>query len=295
VCIAARRVAFERLASLWGKAKFPPMVIIDGEEDTRIRHELWAKYPFSVYFKRDYVWGMCGRALDYLEVARSFKGDSSLFRRTYPLPLGVALESIPDTEAVEKDIDVSYIGRASHRSRVKAVKLLKHQDIVHFDGGLYQDPGDKMYKLKGNWIERMKDKCFPRMASRPSFVCARLEPETDGSGYSPYFDHIRRSKVAISLRGGGLTPPIRYYEIVACRTLLLSDPPSSIIPNNFEHGRHAVFFRKDMSDLVKLAHYYVHNDAEREAIVKEGYAHLLKYHTCERRAEYFLDICRRVI
>jgi hypothetical protein len=29
--------------------------------------------------------------------------------------------------------------------------------------------------------------------------------------------------------------------------------------------------------------------------VREGRAHLLKYHTCERRAEYFLDACRRLL
>ena len=35
--------------------------------------------------------------------------------------------------------------------------------------------------------------------------------------------------------------------------------------------------------------------AERERITAEGRAHLLKYHTCERRAEYFLNICQRLV
>ena len=108
-----------------------------------------------------------------------------------------------------------------------------------------------------------------------------------------YYRQIATSKVALSFRGGGVTPPPRYYEIVACRALLISDPPETVIPNNFEQGRHAVFCRGDLRDLADLVRYYVSNDAEREAMVSEGYHHLLKYHTCERRADYFLECCRR--
>ena len=71
--------------------------------------------------------------------------------------------------------------------------------------------------------------------------------------------------------------------------------PDIVIPKNYQHRRHAVFCRPDLSDLKELALYYVRHDAEREAIAAEGYSHLLKYHTCERRAEYFLDICTKVM
>lgn len=54
-----------------------------------------------------------------------------------------------------------------------------------------------------------------------------------------------------------------------------------------------MFCRRDLSDLAGLVRHYVRNDGEREAIVSEGYRHLVKHHTCERRAEYFLDLCRR--
>ena len=75
--------------------------------------------------------------------------------------------------------------------------------------------------------------------------------------------------------------------------MLLSDRPETLIPNDFEDRRHAVFCKRDLSDLEALVRYYLCEDAEREAIAAEGRAHLLKYHTCERRAEYFLDVCAR--
>ena len=101
-----------------------------------------------------------------------------------------------------------------------------------------------------------------------------------------------RSKIALSLRGGGFDT-LRYWEIVASKTLLVSEWPDIAIPHNFEHGKHAVFCRPDLSDLMEVVRYYVQHDEEREAITANGYAHLLKYQTCEQRAEYFLDICRR--
>jgi spore maturation protein CgeB len=77
--------------------------------------------------------------------------------------------------------------------------------------------------------------------------------------------------------------------------MLLSDVPEAIIPNGFEDRRHAVYCKADLSDLADLVRHYIQEEAEREAIVNDGIAHLLKYHTCERRAEYFLGICQRAL
>jgi len=68
-----------------------------------------------------------------------------------------------------------------------------------------------------------------------------------------------------------------------------------VIPNDFVDRRHAVYCKSDLSDLEKLVRHYLDAEAEREAIVAEGRAHLLKYHTCERRAEYFLDVCAKML
>ena len=76
---------------------------------------------------------------------------------------------------------------------------------------------------------------------------------------------------------------------------MLSDKPEALIPNDFVDRRHAVYCRPDLRDLEPLVRHYLREDAEREAIAREGHAHLLKYHTCERRAEYFVDVCRRVL
>ena len=296
ICLPPRPVALSTLDSLQQSyTPLPPLVLLDGEEDTRIRHELLARYPVQLYFKRDYIWGTRNRLWDFIDAARSFKWNRSLFNRTFPLPLGVALQSIPSNPCEERILDISYTGRSSHSCRPKVIKLLKKATTFQFNGGLYRDQDDRSYKMKGSSIERLKDKFIHSSANPPDYEVAKLSPYPDSHGHNPYFDQIFRSKVALSLRGGGFTPPIRYYEIVACKTLLLSDIPYSVIPNNFIHKTHAVFFQRNLSDLLELAEHYIRHDTERQDIIENGYRHLINYHTCEKRAEYFLDICRKAL
>ncbi|MDT7041802.1 glycosyltransferase family protein [Candidatus Nitronereus thalassa] len=296
MCFAPRPVAFKTLDALQKSGiPLPPLILFDGEEDSRIRHELLARYPIQLYFKRDYVWGTRNRAWDFIDATRAFHWNRSLFARTHPLPLAVALPTIPPIPDMQKTFDISYTGRSSHPCRPKVVNILRRTSTFKFDGGLFRDPYDQTYKMKGTWIERAKDKYLPSIASPPPYEVARLSPSLDHPGIPPYFHQIFQSKIAVSLRGGGLTPPIRYYEIVACKTLLLSDIPYSVIPNNFIHKVHAVFFKRNLTDIVELVEYYLRHDAERQEIIEQGYQHLIKYHTCEKRAEYFLDICRKAL
>jgi Glycosyl transferases group 1 len=296
ICFAPRPVAFQSLDMLLKtEVPLPPLILFDGEEDARIRHELLARYPIRLYFKRDYVWGTRNRAWDFIDAVRAFHWDRSLFARTFPLPLAVALPTIPTIPHIEKTIEISYTGRSSHPCRPKVVNTLRRASTFHFDGGLFRDPGDRTYKMKESLLERVKDKYFPYTATPPQYEVSRLSPDSDNLGNNPYFHQIFQSKIAVSLRGGGLTPPIRYYEIVACKTLLLSDIPYSVIPNNFIHKVHAVFFKRNLTDIVELAEYYLQHDAERQEIIEHGYQHLLNYHTTEKRAEYFLDICRKAL
>ncbi len=294
ICFSPRSIALNTLNSLLhAKAPMPPLVILDGEEDSRIRHDLLARYPIQLYFKRDYIWGTRNQIWDFIDAAQSFRWNRSLFRRTFPLPLGVALQTIPPNPNLERTLDISYTGRSSHPCRPKVISMLKHATTFQFNGGLYRNQDDRPYKMKESWTKRLKDKYFPSDASPPNYEVSKLSPDPDSHGNNPYFDQIFRSKVALCLRGGGFTPPIRYYEIVACKTLLLSDIPYSVIPNNFIHKTHAVFFQRNLSDIMELAEFYIQHEAERQEIVEKGYQHLINYHTCEKRAEYFLDICRK--
>jgi len=289
VCVASfRRECLDECADLYGRVPFPPMVFVDGSDDTRIRHEVLARYPVRLYFKRDYGWKRGNAWKDRWALATTFRGDRVLFDRTVPLPLSLVTETLPTLNNVTKTIDVSYRGRASHPRRVRAIQILSGMKDIRFSGAVYASPGDRKYKLKvGPW-ERLRTKLFN---NGPAELVDQQRKEDPGS----YYGEMAASKIAVALRGGGRTASLRYFEIVGMGAMLLSDAPETLIPNDFVDRRQAVYCRPDLRDLPELVRHYLREDTAREAIISEGRAHLLKYHTCERRAEYFLNMCARTI
>lgn len=288
VCLASfRRASIDECTHLYGRVPLPPIVFVDGEDGPNLRHDVVERFPIQVYFKRDYTLGLGSRIRDSWTWAWTFRGDRALFERTVPLPVSIVMETLPDFAAVWKEIDVSYRGRASHPRRVKAVEILRGMEGVKFAGGVYASPDDRRYKLKAGTLDRLRTKVLEDAPASETDRAKKQVPEA-------YYREIAASKIAVALRGGGLTASLRYFEIVAMGAMLLSDRPETLIPDNFVDRRHAVYCKPDLSDLEKWVRHYLHEDAERAAIAAEGRAHLLKYHTCERRAEYFLDVCAKM-
>jgi hypothetical protein len=288
-CLASfRQESLDECMQLYGRVPFPPLVYVDGEDDVNIRHDVIGRLPVSVYFKRDYAWKMGSPLGDLMGRLWTFRGDRKLFDRTYPFPLSIVVDALPNVGPVAKEIDVSYTGRASHPRRVKAVDILSRMEGVRFSGGVYASPDDRKYKLKAGGFERLRTKVFDDGPAPEADQQKKQAPDT-------YYREIAASRIAVALRGGGRTASLRYFEIVGMGTMLLSDAPETLIPNDFEDRRHAVYCKPDLRDLEALIRYYLSEEAEREAIAAGGRAHLLKYHTCERRAEYFLDVCARRI
>jgi hypothetical protein len=289
VCLASfRQESLDECARLYGSVPFPPMVFVDGEDSAGLRHDVVGRYPIRVYFKRDYIWKMGGRLRDFGALAWTFRGDRDLFERTVPLPLSIVMDALPDCGEVKKEIDVSYRGRASHPRRVKAVEILSGLEGVRFSGGVYASPDDRRYKLKAGRLERLRTKVLENGSASEADQQKKQTPEE-------YYREIAASRIGLALRGGGLTATLRYFEIAAMGTMLLSDHPETLIPDDFVDRRHAVYCKPDLRDLEMLVRHYLREEKEREAVTAEGRAHLLKYHTCERRAEYFLDVCAKRI
>ena len=289
VCLASfRKECLEECAELYKRAPFPPIVFIDGSDDSHIRHELPARYPIRVYFKRDYIWKIGSSWNDRMGFLWKFHGDRGLFGRTVPLPLSIVMETLPAFPHIEKNIDVSYRGRASHPRRPMAVAILSRLDGIRFSGGVYASSGDRRYKLKTGGVQRAWTKLFDNRPAAATDQELKQDPQA-------YYRELAASKIALHLRGGGQTATLRYFEIVGMGAMLLSDAPEALIPQDFVDRRHAVYCRPDLRDLESLVRHYLREDAGRETIVSEGRAHLAKYHTCERRAEYFLDVCARML
>jgi hypothetical protein len=288
VVSSVRRGALEAFQSLAGSVVGVPVVLLDGEDDGRIRTNLLESVGAGLYFKREYKSPPKSADRRWWRPANGAAGVPS-DDRVHPLPFSVTsalLAPLPSEPRV-KDVDISFIGRASNRKRVRAINLLRRTKDIRFEGGLYLDAADRRSKLAASWLGVATAKLIgdPRAPSREQV--AQL-------GTEPYRALLHRSKMALSVRGGGFDT-LRYWEIVASQTLLVSEPPDIMIPHNFEHGRHVMFCRHDLRDLPAIVRRLRDDDQTRQRMVEAAYGHLLAFHTSERRAAYLLDLCRRTL
>ena len=286
VVSSPRPGAMAALEALKRRVPMPPVILFDGEDDSAIREDAWKDSQAALYFKRELrlgaEHGLLGWWRNPIGTGRRQKRRDRLF----PLQLSVALEQIPRVEPRERVVDISYAARISHPKRKQAVDVLRGASEIHFEGGVYAEPTDRRSKLTSGlpqlWNKLRGDPVIP-LHERGTKLTSQM-----------YYDLLMRSRMALSVRGGGFDT-LRYWEIVATKTLLVSEQPDIEIPNNFLHGVHALFFKPDLSDLAGLVQAFAKEARACAAIAQRGYEHLLRHHTCERRAEFVLDTCRRML
>jgi hypothetical protein len=286
VVSSPRQGALEAYHSFAGQADCPPVVLLDGEDDALIRADVAVSIRAGLYFKREYRTTAKSANGNWLSEKRP-QGDGRLNGRIHPLPFSVTAAALSSMTPEERDIDISFVGRASHRKRVRAVNLLRRIKGIRFEGGVYLDGSDRRSKLAASWLGIATAKLLGDPRASDSAQAGKLGPEQ-------YRSLLQRSKMALSLRGGGFDT-VRYWEIVASKALLVSEPPDIVIPHNFEHGRHAIFCRHDLRDLPSIVRRLRDDDRARMEMAEAGYRHLLEFHTSERRAAYLLDLCHRML
>lgn len=170
----------------------------------------------------------------------------------HPLPMSFNHDRVRHYDVVKK-YDVSFWAVESDAIRVKALDLLQDK----FDcaaNGTVRNQVFSQYKRKGDF----------------------------------YLEELARCKIVLNFRGGGWDT-MRYWEVPAVGSFMISQRPQFVIPHNFEHEKHVVFCQDDLSDLIDLCDYYLKHNDKRERIAKQGRQHLLQYHTDVHRAEYILQ------
>lgn len=167
-----------------------------------------------------------------------------------PLTFGFNLSCLPYKLPNKKKYNVAFWAGESHPTRSKAFDMLKHQ----FDC-------DKNGTTKGVDLEN-----FSRKGSF-------------------YLEELAACKIHLSLRGGGFDT-LRYWEIPAVGSMLLSEPADIRIENNFSDGLNAIFCDPTVDDLLDLCKYYLKENSKREKIAINGKRHLLEFHTDVHRANH---------
>jgi len=183
--------------------------------------------------------------------------DQDYGKNVFPLPMCFNMDRARNVPK-EKKYQVSFWAVESAPIRVKALDLLSDQ-----------------FDCKANGTERNQK--FSKYKRKGEF----------------YLQELARCKIVLNFRGGGWDT-MRYWEVPAIGSFMISQRPQFVIPQNFEHEKHVVFCQDDLSDLIELCEYYLENETAREQIATNGKNHLLQYHTDVKRAEYIIQTIRSV-
>ena len=117
--------------------------------------------------------------------------------------------------------------------------------------------------------------------------------KAEGVDYKEWRKIYSSSKIALTIHyqdGKALCYQAspRVYEVLACKSFLLSDNQRDVI-RLFKPGKHLDIF-DNVDELRSKIDYYLNNEEERRAISRRGYEEVMDKHTYFHRVSQMLDI-----
>lgn len=166
--------------------------------------------------------------------------------------------------------------RAHNDERKELLAILKSLNV---NNSFYEliSPSQKAIE-----IMTKKGSCHPHYIHEGGIGMAQNED---------YLNQISNSLACISIPGGGFDT-LRFWEILARGSLLVSKRIDIEIYNSLEEGVHYLAF-DTKKELEELMQFVLQNPEKVNKIRKNGYKFALKNHTSVSRAEYFLQKVRR--
>ncbi|MDG7037378.1 MAG: glycosyltransferase family 1 protein [Nitrososphaerota archaeon] len=260
-----------------------PIGIVDDRDDPVVLK--LASLPNVVYFKREYRYmpqgaiSSIGYWLSWMHLARRLGSERLLS---------------PTREHLLRN-----------RGKILPLPLTVSNSIPSNTGGLHR--GDKVYSVSMianmNLPNNLRDLLASGMSSSKRLKLARLLMAVPGSyihlynydnpklGYrlqpTAYASVIASSVSSVAPKGSG-GDTYRYYEIPALGSVLLSERPSVVIPNDFSDRREALFFRNH-GQLLNIINELSSDRKMASSIAKAGYEKYQRYHTPAMRLKYLLD------
>ncbi len=146
-------------------------------------------------------------------------------------------------------------------ARVPDLVALPRETPVFWAG--VRNFGTRRYYLEG--LEQLLGKPFPNNLSQQEYAQALLN-----------------ARIGINLAGAGFDT-VRYWELPAHGTMMLSERLPIRIPHNFEDGKDALFF-SDVWELTECLEHCLAHPEECSRIALSGRERLLRHHTASARA-----------
>lgn len=159
---------------------------------------------------------------------------------------------------------------------------------IFYDYALHRDIDYLMLGAVHEWVYPLRCRILERMQGKPGFVYREHPgyqnfPADEGALVGKrYAEEISRAKMFLSCDSTYRYPLAKYYEILACKTLLLAPASQELADLGFLPGVHFVDINE--YDFEEKAEFYLHHGEKRRQIAEQGYAMVRTHHYTGRRA-----------
>ncbi|MEN3772533.1 glycosyltransferase family protein [Priestia megaterium] len=171
---------------------------------------------------------------------------------------------------------------------------------------IYRDHGlkkDITFLMMGavNDVYPLRQKVFNFYKTEPKFVYhqhpgyEKINKAKKESFYigEKYAKEINRAKIFFTCPSIFYYPVMKYYEVLACKTLLLAPTFKELEDLGFIPGTHFVSINE--SNFKEKADYYLNNDLERKKITDQGYKFVHQNHSIQVRAQQLVQQIKKKI
>lgn len=167
----------------------------------------------------------------------------------------------------------------------------------------YRYKKEKDYLLIGrrDWYYPLREKIYERMKNEDGFFSYKhpgyrdVDEQNEQNVFvgEEYAKEINRAKIFLTDNSTLKYPLIKYYEVLACNTLLLAPTSRELEDLGFIPGVHFVHINED--DFYEKAKYYLEHEDERLQIAQAGHDMVHQFHTVEVRAKQLINIISTII
>lgn len=148
------------------------------------------------------------------------------------------------------------------------------------------------YPLRVSMYETMKDMPGFVYHKHPGYRDVNDNEETEVFVGERYAREINRAKMFLTDGTYHDYPIIKYYEVLACKTLLLAPASQELADLGFIPGVHFVAVNED--NFLERALYYLKHEEERQKIAEQGYRMVHEKHSVAVRAAQLGDMIRDI-
>lgn len=150
---------------------------------------------------------------------------------------------------------------------------------------------EQIYPLRFKMLQTMKNQSGFVYHPHPGYRKVK-ERENNVWVGKHYAKEINRSKMFLSSDSTYQFPLLKYYEVLACRTLLLASESKELCDLGFKNGE--TFVAVNEYNFHKKANYYLHHEKERTDIAERGYHMVRERHSTQRRVAEMIEKIEKI-